>query len=249
MPTVLQPPAPSRSTPPPARPARLIPRSPKVRYPASSPARPARPPWPVSRFGATAEGGQVVLHWETAFELGTAGFHVERLEPILGDYERVNDKLLPALITSPRGGSYTYVDPAPGRRTIAIVWWSRRSGAAPEFTALSSVTPVEPRRPLAKVASAQEHPGDRVRPRHADPARGLPGCCPRDRDRWNRECRAERDAGAPRWTGGRPGREPSADSAADPGPSDPLSMPAPPNWPGFWAHRGGAWMDASRSWS
>ena len=105
----------------------------------------------VSRFGATVEGGQVLLTWETAFELGTAGFHVERLDPILGDYERVNDELLPALITSPQGGSYSYVDPGawPGqgysyRLVEQEVWGGTRTHGP--FT----VTPAEPARALAR---------------------------------------------------------------------------------------------------
>ena len=99
--------------------------------PELRPARPARPLWPASRGiwgdGRRRAGGAVL---ETAFELGTAGFHVERLEPIGGDYERLNDTLLPALITSPQGGRYTFVDPDawPGQVIPPTGWWSRKSG-------------------------------------------------------------------------------------------------------------------------
>ena len=72
------------------------------------------------KFGATVEGGEVLLQWETRFELGTAGFYVERLDPVLGDYERVNDELLPALITSTHGGSYSYADPALARSDLHL---------------------------------------------------------------------------------------------------------------------------------
>jgi len=99
----------------------------------------------VAGFGATVEAGQVVVTWETSFELGTAGFHLERLDPVLGDYERVNDELLPALITSPQGGRYSYVDPGawPGqtysyRLVEQEVWGSSRTHGP------YTVKPVEP---------------------------------------------------------------------------------------------------------
>lgn len=65
----------------------------------------------VSAFGARVEGGEVVLQWETSAELGTAGFHVERRDPLLGTFARVNDTLLPALMGAAGGGRYSLVDP------------------------------------------------------------------------------------------------------------------------------------------
>lgn len=64
----------------------------------------------VSTFSARVEGGRVLVEWETASELGTAGFHLERLDPVLGRFERVNQDLLPALIDAPSGGAYSYLD-------------------------------------------------------------------------------------------------------------------------------------------
>ena len=61
----------------------------------------------------------MLVRWETACEIGTAGFHVERLDPVSGGYERVNETVLPALLTAPRGGFYSLVDPGatPGKTT------------------------------------------------------------------------------------------------------------------------------------
>lgn len=126
----------------------------------------------VAEFGATVEGGRVVLYWETAFELGTAGFHVERLEPISGDYERLNDTLLPALITSPQGGRYTFVDPDawPGqsytyRLVEQEVWGSTRVHGP------YTVTPVESTQQVAKVAFVAESSTDSGAG-YDDPAQG-----------------------------------------------------------------------------
>ena len=126
----------------------------------------------VAEFGATVEGGRVVLYWETAFELGTAGFHVERLEPISGDYDRLNDTLLPALITSPQGGRYTFVDPSGWpdqsytyRLVEQEVWGSTRVHGP------YTVTPVESAQQVAKVAFAAESSTDSDEG-YDDPAQG-----------------------------------------------------------------------------
>jgi hypothetical protein len=126
----------------------------------------------VAEFGATVEGGRVVLYWETAFELGTAGFHVERLEPISGDYDRLNDTLLPALITSPQGGRYTFVDPNGWpdqsytyRLVEQEVWGSTRVHGP------YTVTPVESTQQVAKVAFVAESSTDSGAG-YDDPAQG-----------------------------------------------------------------------------
>jgi len=124
----------------------------------------------IASFGATNESGRVVLHWETSFELGTAGFHVERLDPVSGDYERLNDSLLPALIASPQGGRYTFADPDawPDRRyTYQLVeqevWGSARIHGP------YTVTPTPPSaRTLA--ATAQTVLADDAAEGYADPA-------------------------------------------------------------------------------
>ena len=58
----------------------------------------------IARFGASVRGGQVIVQWQTAAEVGTVGFYLERLDDASGDYLRLNDHLLPALLTSPEGG-------------------------------------------------------------------------------------------------------------------------------------------------
>ncbi len=64
----------------------------------------------VADFRVTAHAGGALLHWNTASEVGTLGFHVER--KVGGGWERLNqDGLLPGLgLTDPQGGAYTYAD-------------------------------------------------------------------------------------------------------------------------------------------
>ena len=127
----------------------------------------------IAEFGATVESGRVVLNWETSFELGTAGFHVERLEPISGDYERLNDTLLPALITSPQGGRYSLVDPDAWpdqtytyRLVEQEVWDSVRVHGP------YTVTPVAPARQLARTAFVSDSQAADSNQGYDDPAQG-----------------------------------------------------------------------------
>jgi hypothetical protein len=64
----------------------------------------------LSSFRAYEAGGQVVVEWETASEIGTVGFYLLRLDEETGKYLKVNNKLLPGLLHSPQGGVYRYVD-------------------------------------------------------------------------------------------------------------------------------------------
>ena len=52
----------------------------------------------------------VVVEWTTLAEHGTVGFHLLRLNPQSGEYERVNHRLLPGLLHSRHGGTYRYID-------------------------------------------------------------------------------------------------------------------------------------------
>lgn len=61
-------------------------------------------------FNAFVKDGRVLLRWETASEIGTAGFYIYRKDDESDNYIRVNERLLPGLISSPRGGTYTYFD-------------------------------------------------------------------------------------------------------------------------------------------
>ena len=64
----------------------------------------------VSSFGAYEAGDRVVVGWETASETGTAGFFVERLAGEGSNWVRASERLVPALLESPSGGSYGVVD-------------------------------------------------------------------------------------------------------------------------------------------
>jgi hypothetical protein len=57
-----------------------------------------------------ADGQVAVLSWSTLEERGTLGFYVER-QADGGLWERINRRLLPALIPAPLGGEYRLVDP------------------------------------------------------------------------------------------------------------------------------------------
>lgn len=61
----------------------------------------------ISSFEAHGDG---TVEWETASEVGTAGFNLLRQDPASGTFVRINDSLLPALIGSPQGGVYRYPD-------------------------------------------------------------------------------------------------------------------------------------------
>src|SRR5262249_28111770 len=72
----------------------------------------------VSAFAAQEEEGRVALSWETAAELGTAAFEVERRDPESGRFVRVAERAVPALGQLP-GGHYRLVDPtAPRGRAL-----------------------------------------------------------------------------------------------------------------------------------
>jgi hypothetical protein len=64
----------------------------------------------ISSFDAYADGGQVVVRWETASEIGTAGFYLFRKDQETGKYQQVNQSLLTGLLNSPQGGVYHFVD-------------------------------------------------------------------------------------------------------------------------------------------
>jgi hypothetical protein len=72
----------------------------------------------VSSFAAREEDGRVVVEWETAAEVGTAAFEVERLDPESGRFVPVTDRAVPAVEQLP-GGRYRLADPAaPLGRTL-----------------------------------------------------------------------------------------------------------------------------------
>ncbi len=64
----------------------------------------------VSAFDAYTLGSKVVVSWVTASESNTAGFDVERLDAVTGEWVTVNEHLVPGLYGSPDGGTYAVVD-------------------------------------------------------------------------------------------------------------------------------------------
>lgn len=74
----------------------------------------------VSSFRAYEDGGAVAVEWETSSEAGTAGYYLERYDAAARRYARVSDKLLPAVVQAPQGGSYRFVDPTASPRESAL---------------------------------------------------------------------------------------------------------------------------------
>jgi hypothetical protein len=81
----------------------------------------------LSSFSLSPQRSGVLVQWETAQEVGTAGFHLERLDPATGQYARVTEVLLPSVFPHLYGGIYNYVD----------------AGAAPHGTYTYRVVEVE----------------------------------------------------------------------------------------------------------
>jgi CSLREA domain-containing protein len=61
-------------------------------------------------FEATAGNAAVELRWQTASELNNLGFHLYRSAGEVGELERVTDRLIPGLGSSPSGAEYSYRD-------------------------------------------------------------------------------------------------------------------------------------------
>ncbi len=77
----------------------------------------------ISGFRALNESGRMVLEWNTASEVGTVGFYLQRFDRTTGRFVSVNKKILPGLLHSPQGGVYRYVDEGvtPGPHTYRLV--------------------------------------------------------------------------------------------------------------------------------
>jgi len=70
----------------------------------------AYPTWSsIESFDAYVAGGGVTVRWSTSAEIGTVGFRLLRLDAG-GEYLAVHEGVLPALLTSPEGGTYRYLD-------------------------------------------------------------------------------------------------------------------------------------------
>ena len=72
----------------------------------------------VSAVRARQAPGGVEVEWETASEVGTAGFDLLRWDPATGGYAKLNKRLLPALQGAPQGD-------ATASSTRPLPWWAR----------------------------------------------------------------------------------------------------------------------------
>jgi len=68
----------------------------------------------VSSFTAHEDGGRVAVDWETAAEVGTVAFEVERRDPATGGFVKISEQAVPAVEQLP-GGHYRLVDPTAPR--------------------------------------------------------------------------------------------------------------------------------------
>ncbi|MBI5076232.1 MAG: DUF11 domain-containing protein [Nitrospirae bacterium] len=64
----------------------------------------------LSDFSAYKDKGRLVVQWTTSSETDTAGFYLFRFDGKSGSYRQINSGLLPALITSQQGGTYSLID-------------------------------------------------------------------------------------------------------------------------------------------
>jgi hypothetical protein len=64
----------------------------------------------VSSFAAYEEKNQVAVRWVTGAEAGTAGFYLYRWDALVGEWQIVNNEIVPS-VDAPQGGSYVLMDP------------------------------------------------------------------------------------------------------------------------------------------
>ncbi|MBA4372834.1 MAG: hypothetical protein C0402_08205 [Thermodesulfovibrio sp.] len=64
----------------------------------------------LSDFRGYVDKERFIIRWSTSSETDTAGFFLFRLDEKTGRYRQINSSLLPALMTSQQGGTYSLVD-------------------------------------------------------------------------------------------------------------------------------------------
>lgn len=64
----------------------------------------------LSDFSAYKDSDTFIVQWSTSSEMDTIGFYLFRLDERSGKYRQINQSLLPGLITSAQGGTYTLID-------------------------------------------------------------------------------------------------------------------------------------------
>ena len=90
----------------------------------------------VRSFGATAEGNDVTLGWETASEAGVAGFRLWRARVAFGEYEAIGPALIPSEMSA-NGASYTWRD----TNVADGVWDYRLEAVATDGTVVGTYGP------------------------------------------------------------------------------------------------------------
>ena len=85
----------------------------------------------LSNFRAYEDKSNMVIEWTTSSEAGTAGFYLFRKDTSTGGYQRINRRLLPALLTSPQGGIYSLIDKgaSPGQSYTYVLMEVEAGGA------------------------------------------------------------------------------------------------------------------------
>ena len=68
-------------------------------------------------FSATGEENHVRVDWQTAQEIRNLGFNLYRSTSASGAFVKINDRLIPGLLYSVKGKSYSFADPnvSPGQ--------------------------------------------------------------------------------------------------------------------------------------
>ena len=114
----------------------------------------------VSFLDAYVADGKVVVGWQTLSEVGTAGYIVQRLAGEGGQWMTVNRKLVPALLESQSGGSYSVVDETarPGEpltyRLLEVeIWGTQRTYGPYQVVAEEGLPPGEA---FTAIAQGQE---------------------------------------------------------------------------------------------
>jgi Peptidase family C25 len=88
-------------------------------------------PAEVADLRAFATGHGAVVEWQTASEIGTAGFDLYRLDGSTHTWQKVNRTLVPSLAGAPQGGTYRVLDaaaPESGQVWYQVVETEARGG-------------------------------------------------------------------------------------------------------------------------
>jgi hypothetical protein len=108
----------------------------------------------LASFSAEAQGGDVLLTWETATELDNLGFNLYRADSLYGERSQINGRLIPSEMSgNAMGATYTYLDEtaAPGQTSyywledVDVHGLAGEHGPAEATTAAQKTLPGRPR--------------------------------------------------------------------------------------------------------